>query len=99
MKDKKSTSGVFFALFLFALIILVQLLTGPLYSSQMGGRPWLMQFQNGPVTVTFIQAPPDKGRTIEARLIAVETSGLVLRLPKERDKFYPFSNMISVDPK
>ena len=99
MKNKKPNSGVFIALVLFALTILVLLLTGPLYSSQMGGRPWLMQFQNGPVTVTFIQPPPDKGRTIEARLIAVETSGLVLRLPKEKDKFYPFSNMITVDPK
>ncbi len=99
MKDKKFTRGVPVVLFLFVLIILALFLARPLYSNQINARLWLMQFENGPVTVTFITAPPDKGRIIEARLIAVETSGLVLRLPQERDKFYPYSNMISVDPK
>jgi hypothetical protein len=99
MKDKKFTHGVLFVLVLFALIILALPLTRPLYSSQINARLWLMQFENGPVKVTFIEAPPAKDKILEARLIAVETSGLVLRLPQERDKFYPYSNMISVDPK
>ncbi len=100
MKNIKSTGKILSVFFvLLALIIIAGLFSGPIYSNQIDLRPWLMQFENGPVTVTFITALPNKEKIIEARLIAVETSGLVLRLPQERDKFYPFSNIISVDPK
>ena len=99
MKNLKPSHSVPAVFFLLALIILAGLLTGPIYSNQTYASPWLMQFENGPVTVTFITAPPGKDRIIEARLLAVENSGLVLRLPQDRDKFYPYSNIISVDPK
>jgi hypothetical protein len=99
MKENKFSRCALFALVLFAIIILALSMTRPIYSSQMDSKPWLMQFVNGPVKVTFIEAPPSKDKTIEARLISVESSGLVLRLPQDRDKFYPYSNMISVDPK
>jgi len=99
MNNLKLTHGVSTVVVLFALIILAGLLTGPIYSNQTYASPWLMQFENGPVTVTFITAPPAKQKVIEARLIAVETSGLVLRLPQENDKFYPYAGILSVDPK
>ena len=99
MKNLKPSHSVPAVFFLLALIILAGLLTGPIDSNQTYASPWLMQFENGPVTVTFITALPDKDRIIEARLLAVENSGLVLRLPQDRDKFYPYSNIISVDPK
>jgi len=99
MKNLKPSHSVPAVFFLLALIILAGLLTGPIYSNQTYASPWLMQFENGPVTVTFITALPGKDRIIEARLLAVENSGLVLRLPQDRDKFYPYSNIISVDPK
>ena len=99
MKNLKPSHSVPAVFFLLALIILAGLLSGPIYSNQTYASPWLMQFENGPVTVTFITALPGKDRIIEARLLAVENSGLVLRLPQDRDKFYPYSNIISVDPK
>ncbi len=99
MNNLKLTRGVSAVFVLFALIILAGLLTGPIYSNQTYASPWLMQFENGPVTVTFITAPPAKQKIIEARLIAVETSGLVLRFPQDRDKFYPYAGILSVDPK
>ena len=99
MKNLKPFISVHAILFLFALFISVLVLSGPIYSNQISAGHWLMQFENGPVTVTFATTPPGKDKIIDARLLAVESSGLVLRLPKDRDKFYPFSNIISVDPK
>jgi len=99
MKNLKPSHSVPAVLVLFALIILAGLLSGPIYSNQTNAGSWLTQFENGPVTVTFATALPGKDRIIEARLLAVENSGLVLRLPQNRDKFYPYSNIISVDPK
>jgi hypothetical protein len=99
MKNLKPIPTIPLVLFLSVLLICVLLLSGPIYSNQAISRAWLSQFENGPVTVTFSTAPPGKERIIDARLLAVENSGLVLRMPKDRDKFYPFSNIISVDPK
>ena len=80
-------------------IFVLSLFSTPIHGNQPTRRPWLMQFENGPVTVTFLTALPEKEKNIDARLISVETCGLVLRLPKDRDKFYPYANIISVDPK
>ncbi len=74
-------------------------LAGPIYGSQSSRRPWLSQFEGGPVIVTFVSAPPQKSWIMEAKLIFTEASGLVLRFPKERDKFFSYGNIISVDPK
>ena len=75
------------------------LFSSSIYGNQETKRPWLEQFENGPVTITFITAPPEKEKIVDARLISVETCGLVLRLPKDRNKFFPYANIISVDPK
>lgn len=83
-----------------AVISIIAALARPIYAgSSEPSKPWLSRFEGGPVSVTFITAPPEKKKTEDARLIFVETSGIVLRFPKERDKFFPYANIISVDPK
>ena len=89
---------LFLSLFL-VLVLVVGLFDSSIYGNQQSRRPWLEQFESGPVTVIFIEAPPDKERIVDARLISVESSGLVLRLPKDRIKFFPYANIVSVDPK
>ncbi len=84
---------------LIAIFLVAGLFPSSIYGNQATKSHWLKQFENGPVTVTFITKPPEKERIIDARLISVETSGLVLRLPKDRNKFFPYANIISVDPK
>lgn len=99
MKNLKPIPTIPVVLIFSVLLICLLLLSGPIYSNQSISRAWLSQFENGPVTVTFSTAPPGKDAIIDARLLAVENSGLVLRLPQDRDKFYPYSNIISVNPK
>ena len=100
MRNSKTTVKITVVIVAFAAVIFVAgLLSEPIYGNQAGRKPWLMQFENGPVTITFVEAPPGKDMIVDARLISVEALGLVLRLPKDRDKFYPFANIISVDPK
>jgi hypothetical protein len=82
-----------------ALILVAGLFDSSIYGNQVSKSPWLEQFVNGPVTVVFISAPPDSEKMVDARLISVEPSGLVLRIPKERIKFFPYANIVSVDPK
>ena len=97
--SKKTVKIVLIMVAFFVVIFVVGLLSEPIYGNQIARKPWLMQFENGPVTITFVKAPPGKDMIVDARLISVEALGLVLRLPKDRDKFYPFANIISVDPK
>lgn len=100
MENSKRKNGILLGLVLLAaLIITIGLFSAPIYGLQTARRPWLMQFENGPVTINFVAAPPEKSRVVNARLISVEANGLVLRLSQDRDKFYPYSNIISVDPK
>ena len=100
MKNTKTIEKILLLGTVFISILLVSgLLPSSIYGNQQTKRPWLEQFENGPVTVTFITTPPEKERIIDARLISVEIGGLVLRLPKDRNKFFPYANIISVDPK
>ena len=83
-----------------AVISIIAALSGPMYAeTSEESKSWLSRFEGGPVSVTFITAPPEKTKTEDARLIFVEASGIVLRFPRERDKFFPYANIISVDPK
>ena len=100
MKNTKTIEQILLFATVFIIIVLVAgLFPSTIYGNQETKKSWLEQFENGPVTVTFITAPPEKKRIIDARLISVETCGLVLRLPKDRNKFFPYANIISVDPK
>jgi hypothetical protein len=67
--------------------------------SESPGRYWLSQFEGGPVVVTFAEAPAGKHQVTECRLLVAESAGLVLRFPKETDKFFSYANIVSVDPK
>lgn len=60
---------------------------------------WLSHFVGGPVAVTFISAPPDMERIVKARLVEAETAGIVLRIPRKRERFFSYANIISVEPK
>jgi len=77
----------------------VQAFAGSRSGNESPGRCWLSQFEGGPVAVTFVKAPPGKSQVAEGRLIVAEPSGLVLRFPKETDKFFSYANLISIDPK
>ena len=74
-------------------------LAGAGFGGESPGRYWLSQFEGGPVVVTFVQAPAGKHQVTECRLMAAEPVGLVLRFPKENDKFFPYANIVSVEPK
>jgi hypothetical protein len=100
MKKTKTIRNVFlFAGILFSLALVSVLFPTSIYGYQGPERPWLKQFENGPVKIVFIKAPPEMERIANARLISVETSGLVLRFSKSRNKFFPYANIISVDPR
>jgi hypothetical protein len=77
----------------------VQAFAGPRFGSASAGSGWLSQFEGGPVAVTFVKAPPGRNQIAQGRLISAQVSGLVLRFPKETDKFFCYANIISVDPK
>ncbi len=81
------------------IVAVLAALAGPMYAESSARQPWLSQFERGPVSVTFISALPGKDRTVEARLISVESFGVVLRLQSERDKFFSYANIVSIDPK
>ena len=82
-----------------AMVVIIASLARPMYAGSSAEQPWLSQFIRGPVSVTFISALPGKDQTVEARLISVESFGVVLRLSSERDKFYSYANIVSIDPK
>ncbi|UCC97412.1 MAG: hypothetical protein JSW66_16405 [Phycisphaerales bacterium] len=81
------------------LLLAARALAGPRFAGASAAAGWLSQFEGGPVAVTFVKAPPGKRQVAEGRLISAEVSGLVLRFPKETDKFFCYANIISVDPK
>jgi len=100
MKNSKTTVRILlFAGLLVALVLFAGMFDSSIYGNQVSRTFWLGQYENGPVKVVFIKAPPESERIVNARLILVETSGLVLRLPKESNKFFPYANIISVDPR
>ena len=59
---------------------------------------WLSKFEGKLVRVTFVQAPPDLEKTFTCPLIKAEQSGIVLRFGNQRQLFYPYNNIICVDP-
>ncbi len=100
MKKSKALERILLlAVILMAVVLVSGLFDSSIYGNQETRKPWLEQFESGAVKITFTIAPPDSERVVDARLLYVEENGLVLRLPKDRIKFFPYSNIISVDPK
>lgn len=96
---RRSVRGILIVAAMVAAVLLaVQALAESRFAGASSGS-WLSQFEGGPVAVTFVKAPPGKSQLVEGRLISAEASGLVLRFPKEPDKFFCYANIISVDPK
>jgi hypothetical protein len=62
------------------------------------GSHWLSQFENKMVRVTFVQTPPDLDRTVTFYLVKADQSGIVLTFGNKRQVFYPYSNIVCVDP-
>lgn len=87
------------AVMLAAILSAVQALAAARSGSESSRSLWLSQFEGGPVVVTFVKAAPGKNQVAEGQLISAEVSGLVLRFPKETDKFFCYANIISVDPR
>ena len=66
---------------------------------QLKGSPhWLEQFKGKVVKVTFCNVPPDKKQIEEVRLDSIEANGIVVKYSSPNQIFYPFSNIISIDP-
>ena len=102
MLSKKRAGKIIIGLVgIIAVISIIAALSRPMYAgtSNEESKSWLSRFEGGPVSVTFITAPPEKDKTEDARLIFAESSGVVLRFPKERDKFFPYTNIVVIDPK
>jgi hypothetical protein len=100
MKNAKTIEKILFLVTVTAAFVLVAgSLDSSTYGNQQLKRPWLEQFENGPVSIHFVTPPVAKSRIVNARLISVEENGLVLRLPEDRNKFFPYANIVSVDPK
>ncbi len=70
----------------------------PARNDNLNSRPWLTHFAGGPVKVTFAEQPPDLEHVAKAVLVYVEQGGLVLRFPEQKEKFYPYANIISIEP-
>jgi hypothetical protein len=98
-KSKRKVNLLMAAVFLAVLVIVGGIFSIPIHGNQPVQRSWLKQFENGPVMINFVSAPIAKTTYVEARLISVEENGLVLRLTQEKDKFFPYANIISIDPK
>ena len=58
---------------------------------------WLSSYRGGPVNVLF-EARTRAPQPVKARLIRAEAAGVVLRLPKENDTFFPYSHILSIQP-
>lgn len=101
MLSKKRAGKIIVGLIgIIAVVSIIAALSGSMYAgTSEESKSWLSRFEGGPVSVTFITAPPEKEKTEDARLIFAEPSGIVLRFPKERDKFYPYTNIVVIDPK
>ncbi len=59
---------------------------------------WLSPYEGGAVRVTFVIVPPDLEKIFTFRLVKAEQTGLVLRFGNKRTLFFPYSNIISVEP-
>ncbi len=59
---------------------------------------WLSKFEGKLVRVTFAETPPDLDKQFTCPLIKVEQTGIVLRFGNQRQLFFPYSNIICVDP-
>lgn len=100
MNESTNTKRILLVLLgLFVLVLVAGLFCGPIYGTQTQRAHWLENYTNGPVQVTFIVPPPNKELMVTCRLIAVEQSGVVLRMANESNKFYPYSNITCIDPK
>ena len=59
---------------------------------------WLSKFEGKLVRVTFDQTPPDLEKIFTCPLVKAEQTGIVLRFGNQRQLFFPYSNIICVDP-
>jgi hypothetical protein len=59
---------------------------------------WLSKFENRMVRVTFVETPPDLEKQFTCPLVKAEQTGIVLRFGNQRQLFFPYSNIICVDP-
>jgi hypothetical protein len=100
MSHSKRAGRIAVAAVGFILVIaVVAVLVGPMDARATAAGHWLEKFALGPVSVTFITPPPGKDQTANARLISVESSGVVLRFANESDTFYSYANIVSITPK
>ena len=60
---------------------------------------WLSQYEGTLVRTTFVTAPQDLDQIFTTRLVKAEQNGIVLTFGNRRTVFFPYSNIISVEPR
>jgi hypothetical protein len=59
---------------------------------------WLNQYDCGMVRITFVTAPADLQTISTLRLVKAGNSGIVLTYGNNRMVFFPYNNIISIEP-
>jgi hypothetical protein len=59
---------------------------------------WLSRYEGQLVRTTFATTPPDLDKIFTTRLVKAEQTGIVLIFGNRRTVFFPYSNIISVEP-
>jgi hypothetical protein len=59
---------------------------------------WLSKYEGQLVRTTFATTPPDLDKIFTTRLVKAEQTGIVLIFGNRRTVFFPYSNIISVEP-
>ncbi|MGD9160460.1 MAG: hypothetical protein PVG39_18735 [Desulfobacteraceae bacterium] len=84
-----------------AIIMGIILLNGSFVNAELTDKPspnlWLSHFVGDEVIVVFISPPPDMTKSIKAKLMDAECSGIVLKLGND-EIFFSYANIISVEP-
>ena len=83
---------------LLAILLIVGVLSRPSYANQPSQKFWLSSYEGKMAVVTFITKPPEMEQVSRGRLIGVESTGVILRFSGTNNVFYPYSNIISIDP-
>jgi hypothetical protein len=59
---------------------------------------WLSRYEGQLVRTTFLETPPDLDKIFTTRLVRAEPTGIVLTFGNRRTVFFPYSNIISIEP-
>lgn len=105
---RKNRKLVLLSAFFLPLIGFVVLSAWPSYAAVSNtpsinpNAPWLPQYEGQNVLITFVTVPTHLGtgfqKTSALKLIDVEDSGVVVTFRPNRTAFFPYSQIVSIEP-